>query len=105
MANLFADIQDKRELDKLLTELRSALRDVRDARDTAKAIISRKIKQPEFVRTINRKLFPQYQIMVQEIVEFINEAKEMRTSVQRSKANDSSGMARPSADDGANQDS
>lgn len=82
MITMFDSIEDKNELDKLLVELRAAYRNTIAARDLAKAIITRKIKQPEFVRSVQRHLFPQFQQMVLELRELIVEAKERRKDVQ-----------------------
>ena len=86
MENLFHDIEDKRQLDQLLRELRAAFRSTIEARDTAKEIITRKIKQPEWIRTVNRKMFPQLQQTLIEFRELIADAKEQRINVQRHEA-------------------
>jgi len=80
---LFEEITDKKELDNLLYHLRQASSEFTEARKTAKDIITRKIPVREFMRTQQRKLFPQFQQLVLEMRELIVEAKEQRSNVQR----------------------
>lgn len=100
MSNSFIDIEDKRQLDELLRLLRENYRITLEARDTARAIITRKIKQPEWIRTVNRNLFPKLQMMSQELRELIYEAKEQRVNVQQRTARhaDNNSATRQNAD-------
>lgn len=64
------------EIRALKTELRKASTAVGEATITAKNIIQKKVEVPEFVRTVQRKLYPLFLLIQRELAELINDIRE-----------------------------
>jgi hypothetical protein len=80
---MFEEINDEKELTQLIANLRLAGEDLSRARKLAKDIILRKRPRPEFVRSVQRQLYPRFTQMILEIRELVAEAKERREDVRQ----------------------
>lgn len=73
---MFETIEDRQQIAELIGLLQKCGQELSEARRIAKDIITRKLPRPEWVRTIYRQKYPQWNQMILEIRELVAQVKE-----------------------------